>query len=130
VSTARPAAGNGRDPSSRTFRAADDFAVAIFHVCKDLRRSGGAELAAEMRRAAARCGAAVVRACAVRGGDGELDAPLQEARDRLLDARYHLHLARRLGLIEAVPYRRAAGSHESALRAVESWLRTRSPKPP
>lgn len=123
------AAGNGRDPSSRTFRAADDFAVEVFRACRDLRRRGGTELAVEMRRSATQCAAAVVRASAARGNGEERRIPLLDARDRLLDARYHLHLARRLGLIEILSYRRVAGSHESALRAVEAWLRAGEPHP-
>jgi len=116
--------GNGRDPATRAFCAADDLAVELFRVARRVERSGGADLAVEMRRSASKCGAALVTACAVTGTAGSRRPRILEARDRLLEVRYHLHLARRLGLLEAGFYRRSAGAHESALRALENWLRT------
>ena len=114
----------------RTFRAADAFTLEAFRAARQLRSQDGENLAREIRRTAARSGGAVVAASASRpGGEAERRC-LESARAGLLEGRYYLYLARRLGLLDLRRYRGLAAAQDSALREVEAMLAPADPPPP
>jgi four helix bundle protein len=115
-------AGEAGQRRLRLFRAADAFAIEAFRAAGTLRRRDGEDLGREIRRTAARAGGAVVAASARRPGDDDEVRLLRAARTQLIEGRYYLYLARRLGLLDLRGYRAVAARQDSALREVEAAL--------
>jgi len=113
----------GREPGRlRAFRAMDAFAVEAMEAARLVARHDADGLALEIRRSVARAGSALFAACAAApGSEGERDE-MRRARARLLEGRYHLYLARRLGLFDVRRYRALSFRQEAALREIEAAL--------
>ena len=102
------------------FRAADAFAQEAFRAARSLGRREGEDLAREIRRTAALSVGAVVAASANRAGGTREQELLQTARSGLIEGRYYLYLARRLGLLDLRRYRAVAARQDAALKEVET----------
>lgn len=109
---------SARDRRLRAFRAADEFAVEVFRVTRRFSEPEGRTLAGEIRRATVRAGGALVAAS---WGDREMES-LGAARERLLEARYYLSLARRLGFLEGKAYRQLTVRQDAAIRELLGLL--------
>lgn len=108
----------------RVFRSVDDFTLEAFRASRNLMdRPGGRELAEEIRRSSSRCGGCLVAASAAAAGSTEAHRQLERARRGLLEARYFLYVARRLGLLDLRVYRQLASRQDVALRELEPLLR-------
>lgn len=106
----------------RAFRAMDAFAVEAMEAARLVAKHDADGLAVEIRRAVVYAGSALFAACAsAPGSEGEREG-MKRARARLLEGRYHLYLARRLGLFDVRRYRAVSFRHEAALREVEAAL--------
>jgi four helix bundle protein len=106
----------------RAFRATDHFALAAWQAVRAFNRPEGAALAEEIRRAVARSGGALVAAASAREGDEEARRALERAHQGLLEIRYFLYLARRLGCLDLKKYKELAALQEAALRELASLL--------
>ena len=86
-------------------------------------------LVSELRRTAVRSGGAVVAASASEpGGPGEREM-LERARQDLIENRYYLYLARRMGLVDVKAYRGLTARQDAALRELEALLQRRPEDP-
>jgi four helix bundle protein len=112
----------GGERRVRAFRAADQFALAAWQAVRAFNRPEGETLAAEIRRAVARSGGALVAAASAKEGDDAALRALQSAHQGLLEIRYFLYLARRLGCLDLKRYKDLAALQESALRELSSLL--------
>ncbi len=110
------------DRRLRAFRATDAFVFAVFHGVRDLPRAEGQLLASEIRKLAARVGGALVGAAQAPGGVREERREVARARAGLLELRYYLYLARRLGVFDLKRYRALAASQDAALRELDLLL--------
>lgn len=100
-----------------TFRTIDAYTVEAFRIAASMRRSVEAgELSAEIRRCAARTGAAVVAGAALERGTAAERRCYEQARASLAEGRYYLYLARRFGLIDSRSYRAAGLRLDAAMR--------------
>ena len=106
----------------RAFRATDQFALAVWQAVRTFNRPEGESLADEIRRAVARAGGSLVAAASARDGDGSTDRSLEAARQGLLEIRYFLYLARRLGCLDLKRYKDLAALQEAALRELAALL--------
>ena len=111
-----------RDRRVLAFKATDAFAVEAFRVSGSLRRTANSELLDEIRRVAIRSGGALVAASASTPGGESERRHLCRARDDLLEGRYYLYLARRLGLLDLKRYRGLTVRQDVALRELEVVL--------
>ena len=113
----------------RAFRATDAFTLEAFQAARAIGRGDGEALAREIRRAAARSGGAIVAASAGDGASGANRGAIESARSGLLELRYYLYLARRMGLLDIKKYRQLAVRQDAALREIDTLLgpRERSP---
>lgn len=121
----RPRAGGGEQEGARrirAFRATDHFALAVWQAVRAFARSEGESLAKEIRRSIARSGGALVAAASVPVGDEAARRALQSAQQGLLEIRYFLYLARRLGCLDLKKYKELATLQEAALRELASLL--------
>lgn len=102
------------------FRAVDAFALEVFQALRGLSHGEHERfLSDELRRSVARGGGALVGAtAAVPGGPVERRC-LEQVRAELLEARYYVFLARRLGVFDSRTYRGLTGRHDAALREVD-----------
>jgi four helix bundle protein len=107
----------------RAFRATDQFALATWQAVRGFSRPEGETLSAEIRRAVARSGGALVAAASAQEGDEGARAALKRAHQGLLEIRYFLYLARRLGCLDLKRYKELATLQEAALRELASLLR-------
>ena len=122
--------GNGRAGSAppsaerrvRAFRATDHFALAVWQAVRAFNRPEGESLAREIRRAVARSGGALVAAASAQGESELARRSLESAHQGLLEIRYFLYLARRLGCLELKRYKELATLQEGALRELTSLL--------
>jgi len=112
----------GGERRVRAFRAADQFALATWQAVRTFNRPEGETLAAEIRRAVARSGGSLVAAASAREGDDAALRALQSAHQGLLEIRYFLYLARRLGCLDLKRYKDLAALQEAALRELASLL--------
>ncbi len=110
------------DGRLRAFRATDAFALEVFHAVRALARTEGDGLAREIRRVAARVGGALVAASSAERGGEEERRGVAVARAGLLEVRYYLYLARRLGFLELKRYRTLVANQDVALRELESLV--------
>lgn len=106
----------------RAFRATDAFAVETYRVANAVNAAIDPGLVRSLREAAARSGASLVAATAA-GEDRIAQRGLVErARIELLESRYFLYLARRIGVLGVKHYRNLASRHDVALREIEAML--------
>lgn len=112
----------------RAFRATDTFALEAFHTVRALGRTEGEGLAREIRRVAARSGGALVAASAAAPGDAAARQGLEAARSGLLEVRYYLYLARRLGFLDLRRYRALVTQHDAAVREIDAILAPAGPR--
>jgi four helix bundle protein len=99
-----------------TFRAADAWVVAAWEAAAAM-PPGTSELARQLRRGALGCGSVLV--AAAQCGDGaENQGYLDQARSRLMEARYLLYLSRRFGSIDSKRYKTLNVKLDRALREV------------
>jgi four helix bundle protein len=110
------------DRRLRAFRATDAFALEAFQAVRALGKSEGEMLAREIRRVAARSGGSLVAASAAPPGGDAQRRGLEVARSGLLEVRYYLYLARRLGFLDIKRYRSLVTQQDAALREVEALL--------
>ncbi len=101
-----------------TFRAADAWVVAAWEAAAAM-APGTSELARQMRRGALSCGSALV-AAAQCGDAAETQGYLDQARSRLMEARYLLYLSRRFGSIDSRRYKTLNVKLDRALREVSA----------
>jgi four helix bundle protein len=106
----------------RAFRATDQFALATWQAVRGFTRPEGETLASEIRRAVARSGGSLVAAASARDGDDDARRALQRAHAGLLEIRYFLYLARRLGCLDLKRYKELTALQEGALRELASLL--------
>lgn len=111
------------DRRLRAFRALDAFALEAYQAARLVRQQDGDALAGEIGRTLARAGGALVSACGYDAGSPAERNSLETAHARLLEGRYPIYLARRLGFFDVRRYRALATRHETALREIESLLR-------
>jgi len=106
----------------RAFRATDQFALAAWQAVRAFNKPEGESLAREIRRAVARSGGSLVAAASAPEGDEGARRALQSAHQGLLEVRYFLYLARRLGCLDLKRYKELAALQEAALRELASLL--------
>lgn len=106
----------------RAFRATDHFALGVWQAVRTFGKPEGESLAREIRRSVARSGGALVAAASAPEGDEEAHRALATAHSGLLEIRYFLYLARRLGCLELKKYRELSALQEAALREVKALL--------
>ena len=106
----------------RAFRATDHFALAVWQAVRAFHKAEADSLAREIRRAVARSGGALVAAASAAEGDDAARLALESARQGLLEIRYFLYLARRLGCLDLKRYKELASLQEAALRELASLL--------
>jgi four helix bundle protein len=119
----RPAAGETETARRlRAFRATDHFALAVWQEVRAFARTEGEALAREIRRTVARSGGSLVAASSGgEEGDGGRRA-IASAHTGLLEIRYYLYLARRLGCLDLKRYRQLTTLQDAALRELASLL--------
>jgi hypothetical protein len=105
--------------SAGAFRAVDAFACEAYRAARVLDTPQGSALAAELRRSATDAGAALVSAATLANRPQARDACVDRARASLAGCRYHLYLARRLGLLDLKAYRALAARHDAASRELD-----------
>lgn len=110
------------DRRLRAFRATDAFAVEAFQATRAMGKSEGDAIAREIRRVAARSGGALVSASSAAAGGERERAGIETARAGLLEIRYYLYLARRLGFLDLRRYRLLTQQQDAALRELDSLL--------
>jgi four helix bundle protein len=115
--------GTGGERRVRAFRATDQFALATWQAVRAFSRPEGECLAEEIRRAVARSGGSLVAAASAQDADDGARRALERAHQGLLEIRYFLYLARRLGCLELKRYRELTTLQEAALREVGTLLR-------
>jgi hypothetical protein len=107
----------------RAFRATDHFALALWQELRSFTRAEGETLAGELRRAVARTGGALAAAAsAADGAPGRDREALASAHAGLLEIRYYLYLARRLGCLDIKRYRHLAALQDAAMREIEPLI--------
>ena len=106
----------------RAFRATDQFALAAWQAVRAFTRPEDETLAQEIRRAVARSGGALVAAASAQEGDAEGQRALERAHSGLLEIRYFLYLARRLGCLDLKRYKDLSTLQEAALKELASLL--------
>jgi four helix bundle protein len=106
----------------RAFRATDHFALAAYQAVRGFSRPEGDELGREIRRSVARSGGALVSAASAREEDDAARRALETAHRSLLEIRYFLYLARRLGCIDLKRYRQLSTLQDAALRELAALL--------
>ena len=110
------------DRRVRAFRATDHFALAVWQAVRAFHRPEGESLAGEIRRAIARSGGALVAAASAKEATEDARRALESAHRGLLEIRYFLYLARRLGCLDLKKYRELSILQEGALRELASLL--------
>ena len=106
----------------RAFRATDHFVLTVYQAVRGFTRPEGEDLGREIRRAVARSGGALVAAASSRGDDEDSRRALASAQRSLLEIRYFLYLARRLGCIDLKRYRQLSTLQDAALRELAALL--------
>ncbi len=119
------------DRRVRAFKAADAFAVEAYRLSIRLPGEEKHDVIEAIRRVALRSGGALVAASgSTSGGVGEREH-LERARSELIEGRYYLYLARRLGLLDVKRYRGLSTRQDAALRELDALLQpTQESRPP
>ena len=110
----------------RAFRVADGFALAAWGAVRRLVGTEGTLLASEVRLRIGRAGASLLTASSAAPGSAEELRGLRDARNGLLEARYLLYLARRIGALDLKVYRRLTAAHDAADRDLVDLVREKS----
>jgi four helix bundle protein len=105
----------------RAFRATDHFVLSVYQAVRGFNRPEAEELGGEIRRSVARCGGSLVAAASGREDD-ESRRSLAAAHRGLLEIRYFLYLARRLGCLDLKRYKQLATLQDAALRELAQLL--------
>lgn len=106
----------------RAFRATDNFALATWQAVRAFNRPEGESLAQEIRRSVARSGGSLVAAASAKDGDDAARRALATAHQGLLEIRYFLYLARRLGCLDLKRYKELTALQDAALKELASLL--------
>ena len=106
----------------RAFRAADQFTLAAWQAVRAFTRAEGQSLAEEIRRTLARSGGSLVAAASAEEGDEDARRGLLRAHQGLLEVRYFLYLARRVGCLDLKRYKELSTLQDAALRELASLL--------
>jgi four helix bundle protein len=114
-----------QDPRMRAFRAADAFAMEIYRLAASLSSNAPRSLVDAIRLSAMHCGGALVAASADELGCEAERLQLSRARRELLEGRYYLSLARRLGLIDSRRYRAVVSRQDAAFKELDGLLARR-----
>lgn len=114
-----------QDPRMRAFRAVDAFAIEICRLAASLSSTAPRSLVDAIRLSAMHCGGALVAASADGVGTDAERIQLCRARRELLEGRYYLSLARRLGLIDSRRYRAVVSRQDAAYKEVDGLLSRR-----
>lgn len=114
-------AGRAASVRKKAFRAADAFVVEAWKACRRMSGDDSETLAGSIRSRIGGAGAALVAASSAEPGGSVEGRRLGDARERLLQARYLLYLARRLGALDLASYRRLTAAHEAADRDLAAW---------
>lgn len=112
--------GDGSATRVRAFRATDHFALAAYQAARAFPHPEGDDLAREIRRTVARSGGALVAAASAVADDDRSRRSLEAAHRGMLEARYFLYLARRVGCLDLKRYRQLTTLHDAALRELAS----------
>jgi four helix bundle protein len=115
------------DRHVRAFKAADAFAVEAYRASAGLHSSAPVGLIEAIRRVAMRSGGALVEASANPPGGADERRLLERARAALIEGRYYLYLARRLGMLDVKRYRGLTARQEAALRELDALLHRETP---
>ena len=78
-----------------------------------------------IRRVALRSAGALVAASAKRPGGADEQRLLERARAELIEGRYYLYLARRLGVLDVKRYRGLTSRQDAAVRELDRLLQPR-----
>jgi len=113
------------DRRIRAFKATEAFTVEAYRVSATLTRNGSAGLIEAIREVAVRSGGALVAATASPAGGSAERRLLERARERMIEVRYYLYLARRLGMLDVKRYRGLTLRQDAALREMERLLSQR-----
>jgi len=106
----------------RAFRATDHFVLAAWQAARGFARGDGEALAGEIRRNVARSGGALVAASTASDTDPAARQSIAAAHQGLLEIRYFLYLARRLGCLDLKKYKQLASLQDAALRELAALL--------
>jgi hypothetical protein len=110
------------DRRVRAFKATDAFAVEAYRVSAALRTTAPQGLIEAIRRLALRSGGALVAASTHPPGAPGERLLLERARSELIEGRYYLYLARRLGMLDFKRYRGLTARQDAALRELDVLL--------
>jgi len=110
----------------RAFRATDAFALETYRVSRFLDSKTHRSLVDEIRRAVVRSGGALVAASAADPGGADERRYLERARRGLLEGRYYIYIARRIGLLDLKRYRSLTVRQDVALRELDELLGPRT----
>lgn len=114
------------DRRVRAFRATDAFALETYRVSRTVDETQHRALLDEIRRTAVRSGGALVAASGAASGGPTERRFLERARSGLLQGRYYLYVARRVGLLDLKRYRGLTVRQDAALRELDVLLGTPS----
>ncbi len=101
----------------------DQFTLEAFKAARSIDRREGSDLAREIRRLCSASGGALVAASSMDRGGEEEGRLLAATRSWLMEARYYIYLARRLGFLEHRRYRQLTAIQDVAVREVELFIR-------
>ena len=106
----------------RAFRATDHFVLAAWQAVRGFARGDGEALAGEIRRNVARSGGALVAASTASAVDPTTRQAIAAAHQGLLEIRYFLYMARRLGCLDLKKYKQLVALQDAALRELAALL--------
>jgi hypothetical protein len=115
----------GGTKTRKMFRSVDHFTVETFKTARSMDREAGSDLGRELRRLCSASGGALVAASGFDAGGEEEQRLLASSRAWLMEARYYLYLARRLGFLEHRRYRQLTSFQDLAVREIEAILQSR-----
>jgi four helix bundle protein len=121
------------DRRMRAFKAADAFALEAYRASATMSTQHAQVLIDAIRRVALRSGGALVAASGRASGGPQERTLLERAHSELIEGRYYLYLARRLGLLDVKRYRGLTTRQDVALREIDALLQVfdeTSEKPP
>ncbi len=113
------------DRRLRAFKATDAFTVEAYRVSASLPRTGAEGVVEAIRKVALQSGGALVASTANPAGGLAERRQLERAREGLVEVRYYLYLARRLGSLDVKRYRGLSLRQAAALREIELLLKPR-----
>ncbi len=106
----------------RVWTLMDELVVEIHSITRKPPDEGFGDLAAALRGASVRAALKIVQG--LHGPASELPAAFRSALGLLAEMRYHLYLARRMGLIDLRRYKATCSRHERTQRCLRDLLGT------